>query len=152
MVRLRTESGALQRSAVTPWLPGGGMLYRVFIVDDNASVRTGIRKLLETSGFEICGEASDGLDAVERAPEINPDLIILDVSMPRMNGLDAARKLHDIHPNVPILLNTSHAAVVRSESILPEGVADVVDKRENLLHRVLQLLPKSNGARRGTAP
>jgi len=128
------------------------MLYRVFIVDDNASVRTGIRKLLETSGFEICGEASDGLDAVERAPEINPDLIILDVSMPRMNGLDAARKLHDIHPNVPILLTTSHAAVIRSESILPEGVSDVVDKRENLLHRVLQLLPKSNGARRGTAP
>lgn len=117
------------------------MLYRVFIVDDNPSVRTGIRKLLEPSGFEICGEASDGLDAVERAPEINPDLIILDVSMPRMNGLDAARKLHDIHPHVPILLNTLHAAVIRAEPSLPEGVTDVVDKRENLLHRVLQLLP-----------
>ena len=128
------------------------MLYRVFIVDDNPSVRSGIRRLLETSGFEICGEACDGLDAVERAPEINPDLIILDVSMPRMNGLDAARKLHDIHPNVPILLNTSHAAVIRAEPSLPEGVTDVVDKRENLLHRVLQLLPLSNGARRGTAP
>ena len=128
------------------------MLYRVFIVDDNPSVRTGIRKLLEPSGFAICGEASDGLDAVERAPEINPDLIILDVSMPRMNGLDAARKLHDIHPHVPIILNTLHAAVIRAEPSLPEGVTDVVDKRENLLHRVLQLLPLSNGAQRGTAP
>ena len=128
------------------------MLYRVFIVDDNPSVRTGIRKLLEPSGFAICGEASDGLDAVERAPEINPDLIILDVSMPRMHGLDAARKLHDIHPHVPIILNTLHAAVIRAEPSLPEGVTDVVDKRENLLHRVLQLLPLSNGAQRGTAP
>jgi len=127
------------------------MLQRIFIVDDNPSVRTGIRTLLETSGFEICGEASDGLDAVERAPEINPDLIILDVSMPRMNGLDAARKLRDIHPNVPILLNTSHAAVIRAEESLPEGVTAVVDKRENLLHLVLQLLPKSDAAQRGTA-
>jgi DNA-binding NarL/FixJ family response regulator len=127
------------------------MPHRIFIVDDNPTVRTGIRTLLETSGFEICGEASDGLDAVERAPEISPDLIILDISMPRMNGLDAARKLRDIHPNVPILLNTLHAAVIRSEPTLPEGVTDVVDKRENLLHRVFQLLPKSDGAQRGAA-
>jgi CheY-like chemotaxis protein len=122
------------------------MPYRVFIVDDNSAVRTGIRRLLETSGFEICAEAIDGLDAVERASEINPDLIILDLSMPRMNGLDAARKLRDIHPNVPILLNTVHAAVIRAERSLPEGVTDVVDKRENLLHRVLQLLPKPDSA------
>ena len=124
------------------------MPHRVFIVDDNPSVRTGIRALLQASGFEVCGEASDGLEAVERAPEINPDLIILDVSMPRMNGLEAARKLRDIHPNVPILLNTSHAAVIREEESLPEGVTAVVDKRENLLHRVLQLLPKSDAAQR----
>ncbi|HTC40224.1 MAG TPA: response regulator transcription factor [Candidatus Acidoferrales bacterium] len=128
------------------------MLYRVFVVDDNAAVRAGIRRLLETSGFEICGEAFDGLDAVERAPEINPDLIILDVSMPRMNGVDAARKLRDIHPNVPILLNTSHAAVIPSKERLPEGVTAVVDKRENLLHRVLQLLPNSDATQRGEAP
>lgn len=127
------------------------MAHRIFIVDDNPSVRRGIRTLLETSGFEICREAADGLDAVERAPEINPDLIILDVAMPRMNGLDAARKLRDIHPNVPILLNTSHAAVIRAEESLPECVTAVVDKRENLLHRVLQLLPKSDAVQRGTA-
>jgi DNA-binding NarL/FixJ family response regulator len=127
------------------------MLYRVFIVDDNPRVRTGIRALLETSGFEVCGEAFDGLDAVEHAAEINPDLIILDVSMPRMNGLDAARKLRDIHPHVPILLNTVHAAVIRSEDSLPEGVNAVVDQRENLLHRVLQLLPKPDASQRSAA-
>ncbi len=127
------------------------MLYRVFVVDDNAAVRAGIRRLLETSGFEICGEAFDGLDAVERAPEINLDLIILDVPMPRMNGVDAARKLRDLHPKVPILLNTSHAAVIRAEERLPEGVTAVVDKRENLLHSVLQLLPNSNAIQLGEA-
>jgi DNA-binding NarL/FixJ family response regulator len=124
------------------------MPYRVFISDDNPFVRNGIRTLLETSGFEICGEASDGLDAVERAPEKNPDLIILDVSMPRMNGVDAARKLRDIHRNVPILLNTLHAAVIRAEESLPEGVTDLLAKRENLLPRVLQLLPNSEEAQR----
>ena len=127
------------------------MAHRVFIVDDNPSVRNGIRTLLETSGFEVCGEACDGLDAVERAPEVNPDLITLDVAMPRMNGLDAARKLRDIHSHVPILLNTLDAAEIRAEASLPEGVTAAVDKRENLLHRVFQLLPKSDAAQRSAA-
>jgi len=127
------------------------MAHRVFIVDDNPSVRNGIRTLLETSGFEVCDEASDGLDAVERGPEVNPDLIILDVAMPRMIGLDAARKLRDIHSHVPILLNTLDAAEIRAEASLPEGVTAAVDKRENLLHRVFQLLPKSDAAQRSAA-
>lgn len=103
---------------------------------------------MEASGFTVCGEAFDGLDALERAPELSPDLVILDLSMPRMNGLDAARKLHSICPNVPILLNTMHSAVIRSDARLPEGITGVVDKREDLLHRVLQLLPKSAAAQR----
>jgi two-component system response regulator EvgA len=124
--------------------------HRVFIVDDNPSVRTEIRSQLEASGFAVCGEAFDGLNALEQAPELSPDLIILDLSMPRMNGLDAARELRSICPNVPILLNTMHSAVNRSEASLPEGITGVVDKRESLLPRVLQLLPKSDAAQRGT--
>ncbi|MGD0427241.1 MAG: response regulator transcription factor [Candidatus Acidiferrales bacterium] len=124
------------------------MLHRVFIVDDNPSVRTQIRAQLEASGFAICGEAFDGLNAVEQAPVRSPDLIILDLSMPRMNGLDAARALRNIYPNVPILMNTMHSAVIRSEASLPEGITEVVDKREKLLPRVLHLLPNSDAARR----
>jgi two-component system, NarL family, response regulator EvgA len=127
------------------------MLYRVFIVDDNPSVRTEIRAQLEASGFAICGEAFEGLNAVEPASQLRPDLIILDLSMPRMNGLDAARELRSLCPNVPILLNTMHSAVIRSEVSLPEGITEVVDKREDLLHRVLRLLPKSDAALGGTA-
>jgi len=127
------------------------MLYRVFIVDDNPSVRTEIRAQLEASGFAICGEAFDGLNAVEQASQLRPDLIILDLSMPRMNGLDAARELRSLCPNVPILLNTIHSALIRSEVSLPEGITEVVDKREDLLHRVLRLLPKSDAALGGSA-
>jgi two-component system response regulator EvgA len=127
------------------------MLYRVFIVDDNPSVRTEIRAQLEASGFAICGEAFDGLNAVEQASQLRPDLIILDLSMPRMNGLDAARELRSLCPNVPILLNTIHSALIRSEVSLPEGITEVVDKREDLLHRVLRLLPKSDAAPGGSA-
>jgi two-component system response regulator EvgA len=126
------------------------VLYRVFIVDDNPSVRTEIRAQLEASGFAVCGEAFDGLNAVEQASQLSPDLIIIDLSMPRMNGLDAARELRSLCPNVPILLNTMHSAVIRSEVSLPEGITEVVDKREDLLHRVLRLLPKSDAASGGT--
>ncbi|HEY4951043.1 MAG TPA: response regulator [Candidatus Acidoferrales bacterium] len=124
------------------------MLHRVFIVDDNPSVRNEIRAQLESSGFAVCGEAFDGLNALEQASDLNPDLIILDLSMPRMNGLDAARELRSLYPNVPILLNTMHSTVIRSEASLPEGITEVVDKRENLLPRVLQLLPNSDEAQR----
>jgi len=127
---------------------GGGLLNRVLIVDDNPSVRSEIRAQLEASGIAICGEAFDGLNAVIQAPALSPDLIILDLSMPRMYGLDAARELRCVCPNVPILLNTMHSAVIRSEASLPEGITGVVDKRENLLPRVLKLLSKSDSARR----
>jgi DNA-binding NtrC family response regulator len=60
--------------------------------------------------------------------------------MPRMNGLDAARELHKVHPTTPIALNTLHANVVRSGVALPDGVTDVVAKSENLVERVLSLL------------
>jgi DNA-binding NarL/FixJ family response regulator len=123
------------------------MLHRVFVVDDNPFVRSEIRSQLEASGFVVCGEAFDGLNALEQAPRLSPDLIILDLSMPRMNGLDAARQLHSICPDVPILLNTMHSAVIRAEASLPEGIIGVVDKREDLLHRVLQLLPSPGEAR-----
>ena len=85
------------------------------------------------------------MNAIEQAP----DLIILDLSMPRMNALDAARQLRTICPDVPILLNTMHSEAIRSEATLPEGVTGVVDKREDLLHRVLQLSPSPGEARHG---
>lgn len=115
----------------------------IFIVDDNSDIRTGIRRQLELSGFDVCGEARDGIDALDKIPRVRPDLIILDMSMPRMNGVDAARELKHICPNVPMILYTAFADVFRGSRAIPEGVSEVVAKGENLLDRVRSLARSS---------
>lgn len=112
----------------------------VLIVDDNIQLRRVIRGQVEAAGLEVCGEAEDGLDAIEKARELKPDLIILDLSMPRMNGIDAARELSEICPDTPILLYTLHADVIRRSSELPTGVTAVVAKNENLMARIMESL------------
>jgi two-component system response regulator NreC len=69
------------------------MPIRLFLVDDHALVRQGLRALLEREGFQVAGEASDGQEALRLVPTVHPDLYILDISMPLMNGLDTAREL-----------------------------------------------------------
>jgi|HubBroStandDraft_6_1064221.scaffolds.fasta_scaffold108180_4 CheY-like chemotaxis protein len=112
----------------------------IFIVDDSSDIRAGIRRQLEVSGFEVCGEAGDGIDALDKLSRLRPDLIILDMSMPRMNGVDAARQLKHMCPNVPVILYTAFADVFRRKQALPEGVSEVVAKGENLLDRVVRSL------------
>ena len=92
----------------------------IFIVDDNSDIRAGLRRQLELSGLNVCGEARDGLDALDKLSRVKPDLIILDMSMPRMNGIDAARELKHICPNVPVILYTAFADVFRRKQVLPE--------------------------------
>jgi CheY-like chemotaxis protein len=115
----------------------------IFIVDDNSDVRAGIRRQLELSGFAVCGEARDGIDALDMLTRVRPDLIILDMSMPRMNGVDAARELKHISPNVPVILYTAFADVFRRKQALPEGVSEVVAKGENLLDPVVRSLGRT---------
>ncbi|MGA8554384.1 MAG: response regulator transcription factor [Candidatus Acidiferrales bacterium] len=112
----------------------------VLVVDDNPAMRIAISRQLISSGLKVSAEATDGLDAIEKALVFKPDLIILDLSMPRMNGIEAARKLSQICPGVPIILNTLHASVIRSMPSLPEGVTEVVAKNEDLMGRILNLL------------
>jgi chemotaxis response regulator CheB len=77
----------------------------VLIVDDSKSVRTATCRFVESqNGLEVCGEAVDGLDAVEKALQLGPDLIILDLAMPRMDGLEAAHELRAMFVCVPIIL------------------------------------------------
>ena len=112
----------------------------IFIVDDSSDIRAGIRRQLEVSGFEVCGEAGDGIDALDKLSRLRPDLIILDMSMPRMNGVDAARQLKYMCPNVPVILYTAFTDVFRRKQALPEGVSEIVAKGENLLDRVVRSL------------
>src|SRR5258705_10381709 len=79
-------------------LPTNDLGKRILVIDDGDSVRDVIRIFLEHAGFEVCGEAADGVEAIEQAKKLKPDLIVLDLAMPRMNGAEAAWILTQIMP------------------------------------------------------
>jgi DNA-binding NarL/FixJ family response regulator len=84
-------------------------MLRILIADDHDVARRGIRALLEShSGWQVCGEAKDGREAVELAATQKPDLILLDIGMPNLNGLEAARQILAISPHAAILILTMH--------------------------------------------
>jgi DNA-binding NarL/FixJ family response regulator len=102
----------------------------ILIVDDHAVIRRSLRQLFESrSGWEVCGEAVNGRDAIEKARELKPDLIVLDLSMPEMDGLQAARVLKSVMPEVPIILFTNFGQdpFIEREA-LAVGIRDVVSK------------------------
>lgn len=111
----------------------------ILIVDDHAVVRTAVRALFE-SCFEsiVCGEAENGADAIVRARELEPDLIVLDVSMPVMNGFEAAEILHRILPAVPVFLLTAHYMEATVQAALRIGIRAVFSKHHDLAPLVTQ--------------
>ena len=92
---------------------------RVLIVDDHEIFRRGLRALLEPSSeWQICGEAVDGMDAVEQCQSLKPDIVVMDVSMPRLNGLEAARLIKKQDPGPQIVIITQHdSPQIRSASL-----------------------------------
>ena len=81
---------------------------RVLLADDHALIRQGLKALLETQGFQVVGEASDGEESLHLAETTRPDVAILDISMPVLNGVDTARQLKKSSPNIKIVLLTQH--------------------------------------------
>jgi two-component system chemotaxis response regulator CheY len=104
----------------------------ILVADDNDIVRTVIRFFLETKGFEVCGEAADGVDAIEKAQQLKPDLIVLDVAMPRMNGVEAASVLKRMMPDVPIIWFTMYQEQVGSSLTAAVGVDAVLSKPDGV--------------------
>jgi two-component system response regulator NreC len=84
------------------------MAIRIVLADNHALVRQGLKALLEREGFEVTGEAADGQEVVHLVPKLRPDIAILDISMPLLNGLDAARELKKSSPKTRIVLLTRH--------------------------------------------
>lgn len=83
------------------------MKLRILLADDHEIVRRGLAALLQRhEGWEICGEASDGREAVEKAKELKPDVVIIDIGMPNLNGLDATRRLLQYDPNFKVIVLT----------------------------------------------
>ena len=80
---------------------------RILIAEDETIIRLDLRELLESAGFEVCAEAKDGIEAVELAASTDPELAILDVKMPRLDGIDAARRILEERP-IPIVMLTAY--------------------------------------------
>lgn len=105
------------------------MTVRILLVDDHPIVRQGLKTLLEgRAGWEVIGEASDGTEALEKAKELNPDVMVLDVTMPRMNGLEACRVLRKRVPQLEILFVTQHDSPQMMREALEAGARGYVVK------------------------
>jgi DNA-binding NarL/FixJ family response regulator len=99
---------------------------RIVIADDHELMRAGIRTMFSHNPlWKICGEAENGRKAVEKVRELGPDLVILDISMPVLNGIDAAREIRQIAPGIKIIMLTMHESS-QLESVALQAGADVV--------------------------
>jgi DNA-binding NarL/FixJ family response regulator len=106
---------------------------RILVIDDNAPIRSLVRRFIESrSGFEVCGEASDGVEGIQKGRELKPDLIVLDYMMPRINGLQAAVILHETAPRTPIILYTLYKEEIPIGTAQAIGVASIISKGDNL--------------------
>jgi|SRR5579863_4567466 len=104
-------SVVLVKLSQTAWSPATvpGSQMRIFVVDDHEVVRKGVRSVLRArKNLEVCGEASNGQEAVLKALSLNPDLILMDVTMPVLDGLSATRQIKETLPQIPIIILSVH--------------------------------------------
>ena len=115
---------------------------RILVAEDETIIRLDLRELLERAGFEVCGEARDGLEAVELARSSEPDLAILDVKMPRLDGIEAARRILEERP-IPIVMLTAYGQEELVSRAVEAGVFGYLVKP----FREQDLLPAIEAAR-----
>ncbi|HTZ75675.1 MAG TPA: response regulator transcription factor [Candidatus Aquilonibacter sp.] len=100
----------------------GKKTYRILIADDHEALRRGLRSALLGAGWQVCGEAADGKQAVEKTKELKPDLVLLDLSMPVMSGHEAAREILRNNPDVKIVVFTMHESQQVRDALSKIGV------------------------------
>jgi len=119
------------------------MSLRILIVDDHAVVRRGVRSLLEShEGWEVCGEATTGREAVTESLRLRPDVVVMDVSLPELNGLDATRQILKAAPEIEVLVLTMHHSEELVRDVLKAGARGYVlkaDADESLIAAVENL-------------
>lgn len=121
---------------------------RLLIADDNATVRRLLRVLLEThDGWEVCGEAENGLEAVAKAKELKPDAVILDLAMPVMDGLRATREISEALPGTPVLIHTLHNAPGMELEVKKAGAREIINKTDSA-DKLVKAIEEGLAARR----
>jgi CheY-like chemotaxis protein len=100
----------------------GKKIYRILIADDHEALRRGLRSALLGAGWDVCGEAADGKQAIEKTKELKPDLVLLDLSMPVMSGHEAAREILRNNPGVKIVVFTMHESQQVRDALTKIGV------------------------------
>ena len=117
------------------------MKHTVLIVDDNTLIRSSLRSWIEgNEDFQVCGEAENGMVAVQKVEEMHPDIVILDLQMPVMDGLEAARKISNIAPATAMVMFTMHPSRELLKVAQAVGVRDVVSKTDQLSDHLLLAL------------
>ena len=128
---------------------------KLLIVDDNPSIRYVTRILLEHKGYEICGEAEDGLQAIDSAMQLKPDLILLDALMPKLGGPQTASILKRVLPKTRIILFTLFDDAIGKELAAAAGVDLVLSKTEGmskLLYSIQTVIERNASAQSALSP
>jgi len=103
----------------------------VLIVDDHEVVRRGLRALIESHpGWEVCGEATTGREAVQKASNLKPNMVVMDIAMPELNGLEATRQILKAIPRTPVLILTVHESEQVVHEVLKAGAQGIVLKSD----------------------
>jgi chemotaxis response regulator CheB len=109
------------------------MSHTILIADDSLFIRQALCNIFEREAdFDVCGQAENGKDAIEKAKKLHPDLILLDLSMPVMNGLDAARVLKRVMPEVPVIMFSEFSGACTEKEACSAGVWTLVSKFANI--------------------
>jgi DNA-binding NarL/FixJ family response regulator len=117
---------------------------KILVADDNPLIRKMLCRMFEAEDdYDLCAEAANGQDAVALAIKYRPDLVILDMAMPVMNGIDAAREIKNVLPGVPIILFTQYADIATGSAFRNLPVDRIVSKNQgsSLIGEIRSLLP-----------
>jgi two-component system, NarL family, response regulator NreC len=132
----------LSQCAMTPYYCRDSMPTRVLLADDHALIRQGLKVLLEKQGFQVVREASDGQETIRSAEETHPDVAVVDISMPVLNGVDTVRELKKSSPNTKVILLTQHDEDQYVTEALRAGARGYVLKNQaadDLVHAIQEV-------------